>query len=244
MQPLHSQDSVFSARHTPSWVLLATAGGAVNAIAFVSCSRFVSHVTGTVSRIGIDASDRAQPIALESGLVLFALILGATAASMLAHFPTKTGRASQSLSLFIVAAMLAALAALGTTGLFGAVDGLVDGPRSVMFLALLAFAMGLQNAAVAMGTGMTVRTTHMTGPATDMGVHLANALHATGSARALALRHVALRACTITGFTFGACAGAWLAGQVAFRALYMPSGAIVIATLSSFIRTGESGNAT
>ena len=41
---------------------------------------------------------------------------------------------------------------------------------SIFLLSLLAFAMGLQNAAVASTTGLAVRTTHLTGPATDLGI--------------------------------------------------------------------------
>ena len=51
---LHHAPDVLSLRHSPSWMLLSLAAGAVNAGAFVVCERFVSHVTGVVSRIGID----------------------------------------------------------------------------------------------------------------------------------------------------------------------------------------------
>jgi len=37
-------------------------------------------------------------------------------------------------------------------------------------MALLAFAMGLMNATVATTTSLAVRTSHMTGPASDFGV--------------------------------------------------------------------------
>ena len=43
-----------SRQHLPSWFLLAFAAGATNSGAYFACQRFVSHVTGTVSRIGMD----------------------------------------------------------------------------------------------------------------------------------------------------------------------------------------------
>jgi uncharacterized membrane protein YoaK (UPF0700 family) len=220
MLPMHTPESVFSPRHAPSWGLLASAGGAVNAIAFVSCSRFVSHVTGAVSRLGMGASGATESLAMESGII-------------------RAGKPSPALPLLVAAALLAALGALGTSGIWGAVDGVVDGPRSVIFLSLLAFAMSLQNATVAACTGLLVRTTHMTGTITDLGVHLATATRTRGASRVLALRHVALRAGLLAGFTAGACAGAWLAGVFAFRALYFPAGAILVAALSSFVCPSE-----
>jgi uncharacterized membrane protein YoaK (UPF0700 family) len=218
----------------PSWLLLAGAGGAVNTIAFVACSRFVSHVTGTVSRLGMDVRSPAQSALWESVIVFGALILGAMSSSVIARRPGKEA-ASYARPLFVVAALLTTLGALGTTGIFGAVDGLVDGPRCVLFLSFLAFAMGLQNASVATSTSLMVRTTHITGPATDLAVHLATAMRATGPARVLALRHVSLRAGTIAGFTAGAGVGAWLAARFAFQALYFPAGAIVVAAWLSFV---------
>lgn len=169
MLPLHSPSSVFSPRHTPTWLLLASAGGAVNAIAFVSCSRFVSHITGAVSRLGMGASGATESLAVESGIVLGSLVLGAMSSSALARWPGRAGKPLPALPLFVVASLLAALGVLGARGIWGAVDGVVDGPRSVIFLSLLAFAMSLQNATVATCTGLMVRTTHMTGTVTDWG---------------------------------------------------------------------------
>lgn len=234
--PLHTQDSVLSLRHAPSWLLLAGAGGAVNAIGFVACSRFVSHVTGTVSRIGIDAGGATErQLAVESAIVLASLVLGAVSSSVLVDGRHHRGKAPlYAAPLVVVAALLTALGALGTAGAFGALDGAADGPRSVAFLSLLAFAMGLQNAAVAASTGLIVRTTHMTGAATDLGVHLAAALHARGEARRAAVLHASLRAGKIVAFGAGAAAGAVLASAFAFKALFFPAGAVLVATALSF----------
>ena len=51
-----------------------------------------------------------------------------------------------------------------------------------MLLSILSFAMGLQNAAVATSTGLLVRTTHLTGPATDLGIHLVELCFVKGEA--------------------------------------------------------------
>ncbi len=72
---LHHAPDVLSLQHGPSWMILALAAGAVNAGAFVACTRFVSHVTGVVSRIGLDGG--AWAAVLEYTLVLGCFIGGA-----------------------------------------------------------------------------------------------------------------------------------------------------------------------
>ena len=85
--------------------------------------------------------------------------------------------------LVIVAMILTGIAVAGHAGAFGRFGGIhAAEPPPVALLSLLAFAMGLQNAAVASATGMAVRTTHLTGPATDLGIHLGTAWFLRGEA--------------------------------------------------------------
>lgn len=234
MLALHGPESVFSLRHAPSWMLLAFSAGSVNAIAFFACARFVTHVTGTTTRIGMDAG--SITLALDYLVVLLCFVAGAmTAAAMLDGRHHSNKRPLYALPLVIVAAVLASVAAAGSLGVFGPFAGSVEGPRDFAFLSILAFAMGLQNAAVATSTGLVVRTTHMTGPATDLGVHLATALYAAGDVRKTALRHAALRGGKIVSFTVGGAAGAVLASTLAYAAFFVPAAVVVAATALSFV---------
>lgn len=52
---LHKPDTIYSRRHVPSWLLLSAAAGLVNGFAFLMCEHFVTHVTGTVTRLGLEA---------------------------------------------------------------------------------------------------------------------------------------------------------------------------------------------
>jgi uncharacterized membrane protein YoaK (UPF0700 family) len=95
--------------------------------------------------------------------------------------------------------------------------------------------MGLQNAAVATSTGMLVRTTHMTGPATDLGVHLTTALYTEGDARKNALRQAGLRGGKIAAFASGGAAGAALAHTSGYGAFFVPAVVVLVATALSFV---------
>jgi uncharacterized membrane protein YoaK (UPF0700 family) len=118
---------------------------------------------------------------------------------------------------------------------FGIFGGSVEGPRDFAFLSILAFAMGLQNAAVATSTGQLVRTTHMTGPATDLGVHLTTALYVEGEARKTALRQAFLRAGKIFAFAAGGAVGAALAHTSGYGAFFVPAVVVFLATTLSFV---------
>jgi uncharacterized membrane protein YoaK (UPF0700 family) len=235
MRALHTPEAVFSLRHLPSWLLLAFSAGLVNVAAFLACSRFVTHVTGTVSRIGMDVGSIA--LMLDYAVVLGCFVVGAMSASALLegrHHQKR--RPLYALPLILVSAILASLAASGLLGVFGPFGGSVEGPRDFAFLSVLAFAMGLQNAAVATSTGSLVRTTHMTGPATDLGVHLTAALYTTGDARRVAFRHAALRAGKIASFAAGGAAGAVLAHAHGYGAFFLPAILVLTATALSFAK--------
>lgn len=192
-----------------AWMVLASGAGATNAIAFLACARFVTHVTGVATVIGTDAADLEH--ALDYSLVLAAFIGGAfTSEFVLGSGPIRKGIGR---ALWIVASVLALVAVLGMLGGFDAFGSQFDDPRTFLFLGALAFAMGLQNGAVATATGGRVRTTHMTGPATDLGVGLARMLSPSHKERYAARQLVALRGIKLSGFIAGAGLGALLVSR-------------------------------
>jgi carbonic anhydrase/acetyltransferase-like protein (isoleucine patch superfamily)/uncharacterized membrane protein YoaK (UPF0700 family) len=234
MPSLHTPQTIFSLRHAPSWLLLAFSAGAVNAIAFLACSRFITHVTGTVTLMGMDV--RSIPLALDYTLVLGAFILGAMTSAMWidVRFHRRKDPFYQ-LPLLAVSGILAALALAGVKGMFGTFGGSIEGTRDFVFLTILAFAMGLQNAAVATSTGLIVRTTHLTGTATDLGVYLATALYAEGDVRRVARLHAALRGGKILAFAAGASAGVMLATRIQYASLFVPATIVLAVTFASFL---------
>ena len=232
MLRLHSHEDVFSPRHTPSWLMLCFAAGSINGTAVLACDRFVTHVTGSVTRLGL--AQMRWVVALDFALVIFFFVCGAMLAGL-----SINGRVHRQLSpyhsvpLWIAATTITVVALAGHLGWLAPFGSAVDEPGDFVFLCSLSFAMGLQNAAVATSTGMLVRTTHLTGPATDLGVHLAELVHARGQERTNARRHALLRLGKILAYATGAATAASLA-QLEFLALLIPAGVIVAATLLSF----------
>lgn len=239
MLTLHKSDSVFSLRHLPSWLMLCFAAGAVNAITLLACERFVTHVTGTVTRLGVEAAVHLT-IMLDFALVLACFIAGATTAGLLINGRAYRGKRPYfSLPLWLTAADIVLVAVAGHAGLFGPFGGSVDELGDFVHLSSLSFAMGLQNAAVASSTGQLVRTTHLTGPATDLGVHLAELIFADGQVRALAKRHAALRAGKLLAYAMGCGLAVPLAHALGYLSLLVPACVVIMATLLSFMPRRE-----
>lgn len=233
MPALHQLRSILSLRHAPSWVLLTMAAGAVNAGAFLACRRFVTHVTGTVTLLGMDADN--WHLMLDYAVVLACFIAGAMTSVLLIDGRHHRGlRPLYALALGVVAALLALVSLLGAAGAFGPFGGATERFPDFALLSILGFAMGLQNAAVASSTGAVVRTTHLTGPATDLGVHLATSFFTVGERRGEALRQALLRAGKIAGFALGAGLMAPAAQRLGYLAFLLPASLVVAATAISF----------
>lgn len=231
---LHSDAQVLSLRHGGSWMLLAASAGATNAGAFVACERFVTHVTGTVTSIGMDVG--VWELMLEYALVLAAFIIGAMMSVFAIQARIYRGRRPlHALPLLAVAGVLGAASVAGQLGLFGPLGGQVEESRDFALLCVLAFAMGLMNASVATSTGSLVRATHMTGPATDFGVNLTIAWLATGEERIRALQLAALRGGKLVSFGVGAGLMVTAVQELEYLAFVFPALMVLTATARSFM---------
>lgn len=230
---LHHPEEIFSRRHVPSWLMLSFSSGCTNAIAFMACQRFVTHITGTVTQAGVQVAH--LDIVLDFALVVVCFIVGAmTAAAMINGRAHRGRRPLYTLPMVVVGMTTAAVALAGHAGLLGEFGGAVDEAGDFVLLSMLSFASGLQNAAVATGTGLLVRTTHLTGPATDLGMHIVDLVYTKGAERLSAKRHALLRAGKILAFATGAVAGVMLARSVSFLGFLVPAGIVFAATALSF----------
>lgn len=231
---LHTPPTIFSMRHAPSWLLLALAAGSVNAGAFLACQRFVTHITGLTTQLGIDAG--LWSLMAEYGVVVLCFIAGAMSSVIALQRRQQRGKPPlHAAALVLVSVMLAGVALAGHAGLFGRFGASVEQPTDFLLLSLLSFAMGLQNATVSTATGGTVRTTHMTGPATDLGVQLGSSFSAQGEARRAALQGVMLRGGKIIAFASGAALMVPAVRAGGYLAFLIPGAFILTATVLSFI---------
>ena len=156
------------------WLLLALQGGFMNAGGFLACHRFVSHMTGYGTYVGVAAGRKNYLNAFEMAMAPLFFMAGAAYSGwlmdreMLRGREPKVGRGLVSLAVLNLVIYLAEIS--GYLGQFG--EPLVL-QRDFVLLFLLCFSCGLQNGLFTGVTKGQVRTTHLTGPTTDIGISIA-----------------------------------------------------------------------
>ncbi len=199
-------------------ITLAWVAGYVNIIGLTTCGIAVSHVSGTTSTFGRDMTERRWPIAALGAFVLTCFLAGAVVSGV----ATDHARLRGWKSIYVLPIAIEALALVG----FGVLVSRHLGSTAAEGLSLLAmtasacFAMGLQNATITRISGGVVRTTHVTGVLTDLGLELAHLAHrgdgapqpqpqrSTEAPSGISRRErVALLASILGSFAFGAVLG-------------------------------------
>jgi uncharacterized membrane protein YoaK (UPF0700 family) len=150
--------------------LLPAVAGAVNASGFFAVGVYTSHMSGSTARIGDELAAGNRAGALQAASMVFAFFVGAAVATALIDAARRLSQARYMSALLLEAAALTAFA----------VATLHMGPQTqgmTLELAwLLCFAMGAQNAMVTRISRAEVRTTHVTGIVTDLGIESVRAV--------------------------------------------------------------------
>ena len=186
---------------------LAAVAGIVNVVGFLGFQhQAITHLTGNTSLLGA------------------ALVSGDVRASL--HL-------SGAIAAFVAGAMLSGLVIQDSTLRLGRRYGVVLTIESLLLLVAVplfqhrhwlgplcaAMACGLQNAMATTYSGAVVRTSHLSGMFTDLGIMLGHALRRMPMAR----KRLGLCVLVITLFFSGGLAGAWLFSVAGYAALYFPA---------------------
>jgi uncharacterized membrane protein YoaK (UPF0700 family) len=175
--PLHYARSLLGPARSPRanrhlGVALAFVAGAINAGGFLAVNQYTSHVTGAVSAAADHLALGAWDLALDAFGAVLSFLLGAACTALAVNYGRRRGLASEyALPLLLEAILLLAFGVLGAR--LAQVDTLFV-PATVM---LLCFLMGLQNALITKLSHAEIRTTHLTGIVTDIGIELGRMLY-------------------------------------------------------------------
>ena len=232
----HKLNEKASFKTYADWFVLSFLAGNINAGGFLACGRFVSHVTGFATLAGISLKDGnlLETIGILSIPGYF--LVGV----MTSGYLTEKHRAIDSHGqkyvpvLWMVAVCMALAALGGVAHFFGQFGEPANLAHDYFLLALLCGACGLQNAAITSASGSTVRTTHLTGLTTDLGLGIIRAeVHpSTPERRAQERRGNLLRLGTIGSFMIGSFVGALFYSQFHYLGFLLP---MVIALYASFV---------
>lgn len=152
--------------------LLTLIAGAANAGGFMAVHQYTSHMSGIVSSLADNLVIGNLVLFLHGFAGLVAFILGAASSAILINWARRRDLYSQyALPLALEAVLLLA---------FAGSDLLPEGSAlhsAIAIIMLLCYVMGLQNAMITKLSGARIRTTHVTGMVTDIGIELGKALY-------------------------------------------------------------------
>ncbi len=159
---------------------LAFVAGATNAGGFLAVQQYTSHMTGIVSSMADNLALGAYDLVGAGVGALLSFMLGAAGSAVMVNFARRRRMQSEyALPLLVEALLLLGFGFLGAR--LSRVEGLFV-PLTVM---LLCFIMGLQNAVVTKLSNAEIRTTHITGIVTDIGIELGKLVYWNGSNAAM-----------------------------------------------------------
>lgn len=194
--------------------LLSFVAGIVNVAGFLEVQQLTTNVTGHFAYL----VDEVFKLDFWKGIIyflyLFFFFLGAFISSFLYELISKRGEHN----VYVIPVLIEFLILL-IIGYWGHIILKTD-PNIIAFSLL--FAMGLQNALVTKVSNATVRTTHLTGLFTDLGIELSQLFfYKTKKQRKRLFGLIKLRFTIVTSFFIGGTIGGVLFQKIGLRILIL-----------------------
>lgn len=214
----------------PRWVeygafVLAVVAGFVNSVGLLGFKhQSISHLSGTATLLGTGIINSTLTDVVHLSIVILSFLGGAAISGyFLQGGALKLGRNYSGLLLFEAILLMLSMYCLTKDSYFGHY--------------LASSACGLQNALVTTYSGAVIRTTHVTGLFTDLGIMLGAKLRGEKFDRRKAL----LFSLIISGFISGGTLGAYTFSILKFYALLVPAViCLLLALLYSLYNTKSS----
>lgn len=205
--------------------ILSTVAGIVNITGVLSLTTLTTNVTGHFAYLSQALIVKNYGVALTFLSYVMSFLVGAFLSSFLLEWGSRNKlHTSYVLPVSIEIVMLAAI---GSMGLFSWAHGL---PFPDFLAGVLLFAMGLQNALVTHISQSVVRTTHLTGLLTDLGIELSQLFfYKEVHQRHQLTKSISLKLTIIGCFLSGGIAGGFIYLFVGLKVLFLPVALLIFA---------------
>ena len=193
--------------------VLTFVAGAANAGAFLAVHQYTSHMTGIVSSMADHLMIGVWDVVMAGVGALLAFVAGAACSAVLVNLGRRHALHSEFAGPLLLEAAL-----LLVFGLLGSRLAQLHAYFVPLTVMLLCFTMGLQNALITKLSRAEIRTTHVTGIVTDIGIELGkmaywNRTEAVDGAVVPPVRankdRLRLLSMLLLSFFCGGAAGAW-----------------------------------
>lgn len=160
------------------WMTLAFQAGSLNVGGFMACHHFVSHVTGFATMFGYEVNQHDASHALTMLFVPIFFLFGAMVSGLLVDLPLKTHKKPRYYFTFgVIFFLILSVFLAGSSGLLGAFGEHFSHVRDYLLLILLCLTCGIQNGTITTVSKAVIRTTHLTGITTDLGIGIIRVLN-------------------------------------------------------------------
>jgi len=146
--------------------VLAFVAGAADVSGYLALHQFTSHMSGIVASLATTLTEHGAQVLTVPAAALSAFLAGAAVCAALINWARRRNHES----LYAVPVLLEAL-------LLAFLAFPASHTHFFLMLTLLSFSMGLQNAIITKISEAEIRTTHVTGMLTDIGIELGKALY-------------------------------------------------------------------
>ncbi len=237
---------VYSNGKMSLWLLSAFKAGFINSAGFLITGKFVSHVTGFGTQIGMALGHSHIFFGAELLIIPCSFIMGGIITSFILENPKHKNEIPpyhfvQGLITFLIAIILVA----GEAGIIS--DKIhFNNDKGYDFIglsliSLLCLISGLKNSLVTWTTHGKIRVTHLTGISTDIGLNLINMFYPKRkTARTKEKKRInAHRIATLVAFSIGAFISAIIFPRIGHKAFYIVFIISLFITILSFSSNRE-----
>ncbi|MES2003972.1 MAG: YoaK family protein [Bacteroidota bacterium] len=209
--------------------LLSSVAGAVNVAGFLAVQRLTTNVTGHFAFF----VDEVFKLNFWQGFVYFLYIFFFFLGSFVSNLIIEIISRKDEQYIYVVPASIECLLLFGIG--FSGQDFVIKNPDIIAFGLL--FAMGLQNSLVTTISNASVRTTHLTGLFTDLGIELSQLFFYKGTEQKNKLvSSIRLRITIISFFFVGGVAGGILFSKIKIHTLIVAAALLVLGLIYDNIR--------
>jgi len=151
---------------------LAFVAGALNAGGFLAIGQYTSHMTGMLSSAADNLVLGQLSLVITAFMSIASFVGGAASTAILVNYARRNSDGNRYMPPLLLEAAL-----LLVFGLMGANLQMREFVDMSLTAILLCYVMGLQNALVTKISNAEIRTTHVTGLVTDIGIELGKLLY-------------------------------------------------------------------
>ena len=241
--------NLYDKPYTYLWSVLSFKAGFINSTGFLLTGSYVSHVTGFGSQIGISLGLNDYIfLGFELLLIPICFILGSFIASLVLDYQYDNNKIAPYPKVqFLITFLLGSLAFVSNNSYLSEQFQFIHNDKNILLIAILCLICGLKNGLTTWATHGKIRTTHLTGLSTDIGLHLTKLIKSYHQKCRFPERRKVnfTRILTFASFSFGAFLAAVLYNQLGTHLLtlaFVISAGLLMISITNYIHSASKQN--